>query len=95
MLHLRINEFQSSSASTSKEPLSCKVCKCPYEVERTQKLDWQNGFDTQHWLKTAVIVTIMCVAGAGAWAAIQLFTDQYIRLLSAGLAVLVCYICAR
>ncbi|KAK6622521.1 hypothetical protein RUM44_002333 [Polyplax serrata] len=86
---------ESSSTTSSKEPLSCKVCKCPYEVERTQKLDWQNGFDTQHWLKTGVIVTIMCVTGAGAWAAIQVFEDQYIRLLSASLAVLVWYICAR
>ncbi|KAL0276682.1 UNVERIFIED_CONTAM: hypothetical protein PYX00_004198 [Menopon gallinae] len=86
---------ESSSTTSSKEALVCKVCKCPYEVERTQKLNWQNGFNTQHWLKTSVFVTVMCVAGAGAWATIQLFTDQYIRMMAASFAVLVWYICAR
>lgn len=86
---------ESSSIGSNKEALSCKVCKCPYEVEQTQKLDWQNGFNAQHWLKTGLIVTVMCVAGAGAWATIQLFNDQYIRMLAASLAVLVWYVCAR
>lgn len=86
---------KQSSSSSSSETLACKVCKCPYEVEQSDKVDWQNGFNTQHWLKTGVIVTIMCVAGAGAWATIQLFNDQYIRMVAASLAVLVWYVCAR
>lgn len=87
--------FFQSSTDSKDGGLSCKVCKSPYEVTRSSKLDWQLGFTSQHWLRTTVIVTVMCVAGASAWAVIQLFTDPYIRMLAASSALLVIYVCVR
>ncbi|KAK7791006.1 hypothetical protein R5R35_007900 [Gryllus longicercus] len=82
-------------SSTNPDCLSCKVCGAPYQVQRGERLDWQHGFTTQHWLQTAAIVTCMCVSAAGAWVTIQLFEDPVIRMLAAGSALLIQYVCVR
>lgn len=93
--HNCLRRWLVESSSESKDGLSCKVCKTPYEVTRSNKLDWQMGFTSQHCLRTTVIVTVMCVAGASAWAIIQLFGDPYIRMIAASTALLVIYVCVR
>lgn len=40
-------------------------------------------------------MTIMCVTGASAWVIIQLYVDPIIRVLTAGFAVLIGYICVK
>lgn len=74
---------------------ACKVCGCKYNVQHTTRLDWGQGFTSQHWGITALVVTSMCVSVAGAWVVIQLFEDPYIRMFSASVALLVIYICIR
>lgn len=82
-------------SSTNPDSLRCKVCGSDYQVEHGTRLDWQHGFTAQHWLQTAAIVTCMCVSIAGAWVTIQLFEDPVIRMLAAGGALLIQYICVR
>ncbi|PSN51653.1 hypothetical protein C0J52_09450 [Blattella germanica] len=82
-------------SSASPDSLRCKVCGSAYQVEQGTRLDWQHGFTTQHWLQTAAIVTVMCVSAAGAWIVIQLFEDPLIRMLAAGSALLIVYVCVR
>jgi len=66
-----------------------------YQVERSSRLDWQHGFTAQQVVTTASLVTIMCVSAAAAWVVIQLFEDSYIRMLAAGMALIVLYLCVR
>lgn len=72
--------------------LKCKVCDSPYEIERSNRLDWEKGFTIQHWAKTIIIVTLMCITGAGAWVIIQLNEDSFVRVLVAGFAIIIGYI---
>lgn len=37
----------------------------------------------------------MCITGAGAWVTIQLYVDPIIRVLTAGFAVIIGYICIK
>lgn len=87
--------LMESSAACNSEKLHCKVCKEPYDVHTTTRLDWERGFTAHHWGSTAVIVTCLCVAVAGAWIVIQLFEDSYIRMLSASVALLIIYVCIK
>lgn len=82
-------------SSSTPDSLRCKVCGTVYQVEQGTRLDWQLGFTTQHWLQTAAIVTSMCVSAIGAWVTIQLFEDPVIRMLAAGSALLIQYVCVR
>lgn len=82
-------------SSASPDSLHCKVCGSAYQVEQGTRLDWQHGFTARHWLQTAAIVTCMCVSAAGAWVTIQIFEDPVIRMLAAGSALLIQYVCVR
>lgn len=84
--------FQSSVNADS---LSCKVCGTKYNVEHASKLDWQNGITSRHCLQTIAIVTTMCGSSAAAWTLIQLVEGPIIRMLAAGTALLVMYVCIR
>ncbi|XP_055853250.1 uncharacterized protein LOC129916980 [Episyrphus balteatus] len=84
-----------SCSSTSDAVLSCKVCGSSYEIEKAKKLDWEKGFTIQHWAKTIILVTLMCVSGACAWVVIQLYVDPLIRILTVGIAVLIGYVCIK
>ncbi|KRT81422.1 hypothetical protein AMK59_5657 [Oryctes borbonicus] len=83
------------TTSATDKRLHCKVCKEPYDVRTSARLDWERGFTAHHWGSTAVIVTCLCVAVAGAWIVIQLFEDSYIRMLSASAALLIIYVCIK
>ncbi|XP_077282905.1 uncharacterized protein LOC143908926 [Arctopsyche grandis] len=82
-------------SSSSAEELRCKVCNSPYEVEKTTKVRWERAFTTQQWLYTCVLVTCMTVAGVAAWVVIQIFESPIVRVLSAGVALLIVYVCVK
>lgn len=82
-------------SSINPDNMRCKVCGVSYQVERGARLDWQQGFTSQQIVTTTSLVTIMCVSAAGAWVAIQLYEDIYIRMLAVGVALLVEYLCVR
>jgi len=65
------------------------------KLKGQKKLDWEKGFTVQHWAKTIILVTLMCVAGACAWVIIQLYNDPMIRILTIGTAVLIGYVCIK
>ncbi|XP_026293840.1 uncharacterized protein LOC113217945 [Frankliniella occidentalis] len=82
-------------SSVNPDSMRCKVCGVSYQVERSAKLDWQQGFTSQQIVTTTSLVTIMCLSAAGAWVVIQLYEDSYIRMLAVGMAALVEYLCIR
>ncbi|XP_031780478.1 uncharacterized protein LOC100118313 isoform X2 [Nasonia vitripennis] len=82
-------------SSTNVDSLTCKVCNTRYNVEHASRLDWQNGLTPRHWLQTIGIVVTMCGSSAAAWILIQLVEDPIIRMLAAGAALLIMYVCIR
>lgn len=59
------------------------------------RFDWERGFTINHWAKTIILISTMCITGAFAWFIIQMYTDPIIRVLTAGVAILVGYICIK
>ncbi|XP_015586603.1 uncharacterized protein LOC107263663 isoform X2 [Cephus cinctus] len=82
-------------SSMNVDNLACKVCGTKYNVERATRLDWQNSLTPRHWLQTIAIVTTMCGSYAGAWLFIQLVESPILRMLAAGTALLVMYVCIK
>ncbi|XP_029036891.1 uncharacterized protein LOC117608611 [Osmia lignaria lignaria] len=82
-------------SSINADSLTCKVCGTQYNVEHTNRLDWQNSITSRHCLQTIVIVTTMCGSSAAAWTLIQLVEGPIIRMFAAGTALLVMYVCIR
>ncbi|XP_033224892.1 uncharacterized protein LOC117177910 [Belonocnema kinseyi] len=82
-------------SSMNADSLTCKVCGTKYNVEHASRLDWQHSFTPRHWLQTFAIVTIMCGSAAAAWILIQLVESPIIRMLSAGTALVIIYVCIR
>lgn len=64
-------------------------------MEHATRLDWQNSLTTKHCLQTIAIVTTMCASSAAAWTVIQLVEGPIIRMLAAGAALLIMYVCIR
>lgn len=56
---------------------------------------WEKGFTIQHWAKTVILVTLMCVTTAGAWVIIHVYVDPIVRILTAGSAVIIGYVCIK
>ena len=76
--------------------LTCDVCKQPYEVERdSSQFSLAQGFTPVHWVVTASTVLVMVTAAGGCWAAIQIYSQAWIRMVAVGLALLIQYICLR
>ncbi|CAH1717721.1 unnamed protein product [Chironomus riparius] len=75
--------------------LKCRVCGTPYEIRRTSKLYWERGFDIQHWTKTIILVSLMCITGVLAWIIISLNVDPIVRVLTAGFAIIIGYVCVK
>lgn len=46
-------------------------------------------------MKTVILITLMCVTGAAAWAIIQMYTEPLVRVLTVGGAVLIGYVCVK
>lgn len=82
-------------SSVNADSLTCKICGTNYNVEHANRLDWQNSLTTKHWLQTIGIVTTMCASSAAAWTVIELVEGPIIRMLAAGAALLVMYVCIR
>ncbi|XP_011501052.1 PREDICTED: uncharacterized protein LOC105364741 [Ceratosolen solmsi marchali] len=82
-------------SSTNVDSLTCKICGTLYNVEHASRLDWQNSLTPRHWLQTIGIVVTMCASSAAAWILIQLVEDPIIRMLAAGAALLIMYVCIR
>ncbi|XP_012272735.1 uncharacterized protein LOC105695570 isoform X2 [Orussus abietinus] len=82
-------------SSMNADSLACKVCGSKYNVEHATRLDWQNSLTFRHCLQTIAIVTTMCGSSAAAWVLIQLVEGPIIRMLAAGAALLVMYVCIR
>ncbi|XP_018054845.1 PREDICTED: uncharacterized protein LOC108691562 isoform X2 [Atta colombica] len=82
-------------SSVNADSLICKVCNTKYNVEHASRLDWQNSLTPRHCLQTIAIVTTMCASSAAAWIVIQLVEGPIIRMLAAGSALLIIYVCIR
>ncbi|KAL2728396.1 E3 ubiquitin-protein ligase MARCH2 [Vespula maculifrons] len=82
-------------SSVNADSLTCKICGTNYNVEHATRLDWQNSLTTKHCLQTIAIVTTMCASSAAAWTVIQLVEGPIIRMLAAGAALLIMYVCIR
>ncbi|XP_011062131.1 PREDICTED: uncharacterized protein LOC105150623 isoform X2 [Acromyrmex echinatior] len=82
-------------SSVNADSLVCKVCNTKYNVEHASRLDWQNSLTPRHCLQTIAIVTTMCASSAAAWTVIQLVEGPIIRMLAAGSALLIIYVCIR
>ncbi|XP_018359444.1 PREDICTED: uncharacterized protein LOC108758803 isoform X2 [Trachymyrmex cornetzi] len=82
-------------SSVNADSLVCKVCNTKYNVEHASRLDWQNSLTPRHCLQTIAIVTTMCASSAAAWIVIQLVEGPIIRMLAAGSALLIIYVCIR
>lgn len=87
--------WEKVKESDAEKQLNCQVCGSPYEIEKTSRVYWDRGFTVQHWAKTCIIITIMCLTGCGAWVIITLHTQPIIRVLTAGFAVIICYVCFK
>lgn len=59
------------------------------------RLYWEKGFDFQHWTKTIILVSLMCITGILAWIIISLNEDPFIRVLTAGFAIIIGYVCIK
>jgi len=46
-------------------------------------------------MKTVILITLICVTGAAAWAIIQMYVDPMVRVLTVGVAVLIGYVCCK
>ncbi|XP_018021961.1 uncharacterized protein LOC108678125 [Hyalella azteca] len=77
------------------EQLACKVCQAEYELERSPNWWIGQGFTSRHWLHTASLVTVMCATIAGAWTLLQVYQDGLIRSLTAGVMLIIIYVCLR
>ncbi|XP_037297365.1 uncharacterized protein LOC115452577 isoform X2 [Manduca sexta] len=92
--HDCLSRWLVESAATP-DGLKCKVCNTPYLVQETNRVEWERGFTVVHWVRTALAVAVMCLAGAFAWVAVQLCASSVVRVLAAGAALLVCYVAIR
>ncbi|XP_019881544.2 uncharacterized protein LOC109609334 [Aethina tumida] len=93
--HDCLRRWLMESSSSTSGPLRCKVCNYEYDICSTTKVEWDRGFTYQHWGSTAFIVTCLCMVVAVAWIIIQLYDNNYIRMLSASVALLMIYICIK
>lgn len=59
------------------------------------RLNWERGFTIQHWTKTVILISLMCITGATAWVIIQLNENPIVRVLTAGFAILIGYVCVK
>lgn len=77
------------------DSLSCKVCRTKYQVEHSERFDWHNSMTQRHVLQTVGIITIMCTTATGACLLIQFVEGPIIKMVAAGVALLVTYVCIR
>ncbi|CAH1115531.1 unnamed protein product [Psylliodes chrysocephalus] len=93
--HECLRRWLMESSSSSNEVLKCKVCNYEYDICKSTEVKWDRGFTAQNCSSTAFVVTVMCLAVAGAWITIQLYPNPYIRMVSASFALMIIYVCIR
>lgn len=86
---------ESFAQCQNEKELKCKVCDSPYEIERGKRLYWDRGFTVRHWVKTIIIITIMCSTFAVAWVMITLYTKPIVRVITIGFSVIIGYVCVK
>ena len=96
MHHDCLRRWLVEKGDENPDNLTCGVCKMPYEVERdASQFSLAQGFTPVHWVVTASTVFVMMSAAGGCWAAIQIYSEAWIRMVAVGLALLIQYICLR
>lgn len=88
--HTRWNEQTSKDLN-----LTSSIGLCSMDFSVFSRLYWEKGFTINHWAKTIILVTLMCVTGACAWVIIQVYVDPIIRVMTAGVAILIGYVCVK
>lgn len=66
-----------------------------YFIFLCYRLYWEKGFTINHWAKTIILISTICITTAFAWVIIQSYVDPIIRVLTAGVAILIGYICIK
>lgn len=61
----------------------------------SNRLYWEKGFTINHWAKTIILLTTMIITGCFAFVIIKFYVDPMIRILTAGIAILIGYICIK
>lgn len=87
-------KVKETDGDTEKQ-LNCQVCGSPYEIEKTNRVYWDRGFTIQHWARTFIYISLMCITGACAWVIITLYTQPIIRVLTVGFGVIIGYVCFK
>lgn len=64
-------------------------------IRNPHRLYWEKGFTINHWAKTFILITTMCITGACAWVIIQVYVDPIVRILTVGTAILIGYVCVK
>lgn len=59
------------------------------------RLYWERGFTINHWAKTIILLSTILITGGFAWVIIQTYVDPIIRVLTAGIAILIGYVCIK
>jgi len=93
--HDCLRRWLVEKSDNNSDSFICNVCNQAYEVERGSQFSLAQGFTTKHWIGTAGVVLVMMMAAGGCWAAVQIYSEAYIKCLAVGLALLVQYICLR
>jgi len=75
--------------------LICSVCHEAYQVERGSQFSLSQGLTTKHWVCTGCLILTMILSVGGCCAAIQMYTEAWVRMLAVGLALLIQYVCLR
>lgn len=71
------------------------MCNAAYMVEKGSQFSLTRGFTVKQWIQTATIVTVMCLTLGGCWAAIEIYSQAWVKMLAVGSALLIQYICLR
>lgn len=59
------------------------------------RLYWEKGFTINHWAKTIILLSTIVITTSFAWVIIRTYDDPIIRVLTAGIAILIGYICIK
>ncbi|XP_063697568.1 uncharacterized protein LOC134828519 [Culicoides brevitarsis] len=84
-------KVKETDGDTEKQ-LNCQVCGSPYEIEKTNRVYWDRGFTIQHWARTFIYISLMCITGVIMWVIITLYTQPIIRVLTVGFGVIIGYV---
>ncbi|XP_065580886.1 uncharacterized protein LOC136040575 isoform X2 [Artemia franciscana] len=84
-------------SSGNEDVMFCKICLTQYVVATVSFKDipWSVALTPRHCLKTGSILVVISGVAVGAWAITKNFPDARIRMLVAGVALILEYVLAR